>query len=129
VRRVTVRAFGGPEQLTVETVAEAPRVGPGQLLVEVEASGINYLDVYQRNGTFKLPPPCTPGYEGVGRVREVGEGVGVEAIAGGLGVGQRVAWISALGSYASQVVVPADDDRRLGAKRAAASASGRLHRA
>jgi NADPH:quinone reductase len=82
VRRVRVRVFGGPEQLTVETVAEAPRVEPGQLLVDIEASGINYLDVYQRNGTDKLPLPYTPGFEGVGRVREVGEGV--DATTGGL---------------------------------------------
>lgn len=41
VRRVTVRVFGGPEQMTLETVAEAPSVGPGQLLVDVEACGIN----------------------------------------------------------------------------------------
>jgi NADPH:quinone reductase-like Zn-dependent oxidoreductase len=38
VRRVTVRDYGGPEQLTVETVAESPLVGPGQLLVDMEAS-------------------------------------------------------------------------------------------
>ncbi len=106
VRRVTVRAYGGPEQLTVETAAEAPRVGPGQLLVDVEAAGINYLDVYERNGSFKHPLPYTPGYEGVGRVREVGEGVDVDAIPNRFEVGQRVAWINAPGSYASRVVVP-----------------------
>jgi NADPH2:quinone reductase len=89
--------------LTVETVAEAPRVEPGQLLVDVEASGINYLDVYQRSGRYKLPLPYTPGLEGVGRVREVS----INGTSGGVGVGQRVAWINVLGSYASQVIVPA----------------------
>src|SRR4051812_41957810 len=100
IRRVTVRAFGGPEQLTVETVAEAPRVEPGQLLVDVEAAGINYTDVYRRSGTRKGSLPYTPGYEGVGRVREVGEGV--DAATDGFAVGQRVAWINAPGSYASE---------------------------
>ncbi len=100
VRRIIVKAFGGLEQLTLET-AEAPPVEPGQLLVDVEACGINYLDVYQRSGRYKLPLPYTPGFEGVGRVRQIGEG------AGGFKAGQRVAWINALGSYASQVVVPA----------------------
>jgi NADPH2:quinone reductase len=71
------------------------------LLVDVEAAGINYLDVYQRSGRYKLPLPYTPGFEGVGRVRQVGAGVS------GFEVGQRVAWINALGSYASQVVVQA----------------------
>src|SRR5438105_2085765 len=92
VRRVMVREFGGPEQLVLETAADAPPVGPGRLLVDVEAAGINYIDVYQRNGTYKLPLPYTPGFEGVGRVREVGEGV--DDAGGGLAVGRRVAWIN-----------------------------------
>jgi NADPH2:quinone reductase len=89
VRRVMVRACGGPEQLTVETAGEAPRPGPGQVLVEVEAAGVNYLDVYQRKGIYKLPLPYTPGLEGVGRVLEVGDGG--DAVAGNLEVGRRVA--------------------------------------
>jgi len=96
VRRVTVRAYGGPEQLTVETAAEPPRPGPGQVLVEVEAAGVNYIDVYQRKGIYKLPLPYTPGLEGVGRVLEVGEG-GDWAV-GNLEVGQRVTWINAPGN-------------------------------
>jgi len=99
-RQVRVSAFGGPEQLKVETVAEARQVGAGQLLVDTEACGINYLDVYQRSGRYKLPLPYTPGFEGVGRVRALGPDVT------GITIGQRVAWINVLGSYASQVVVP-----------------------
>jgi NADPH2:quinone reductase len=75
------------------------------VLVDVEAAGVNYIDVYQRKGIYKLPLPFTPGLEGVGRVREVGE-AGDENISN-LGVGQRVAWINVPGSYASQVVIPA----------------------
>jgi NADPH2:quinone reductase len=106
MRRVTAKALGGAEQLMVETAAELPRPGPGQVLVDVEAAGVNYIDVYQRNGTgvHKVPLPFTPGLEGVGRVREVGETV--EAM-GALVVGQRVAWINVPGSYADHVVVPA----------------------
>ncbi len=105
VRRVRVQAFGGPEQLTLETIAEAPRIAPGQLLVDVEACGINYLDIYQRYGRYTPPLPYTPGFEGVGMVREVV--AGAEPVPETLRVGQRVAWIHVLGSYASQVVLPA----------------------
>ncbi len=105
IRRVTLRAFGTPEQLTVETVADAPPVGQGELLVDVEAAGINYVDVYQRDGSFKVPLPFMPGYEGVGRVQEVGQRL--PGAVGDFRVGQRVAWINAPGSYASHVIVPA----------------------
>src|SRR3954464_5940055 len=89
MRRVTVKAFGGAEQLMVEPAAEAPRPGPGQVLVDVEAAGVNYIDVMQRKGVNKPPLPFTPGLEGVGRVREVGEGV--NGAGGAVAVGRRVA--------------------------------------
>jgi NADPH2:quinone reductase len=59
MQRVTVRAFGGPEQLTVETVTEAPRPRRGQVLIDVEAAGVNYLDVYQRKGLSPVSLPFT----------------------------------------------------------------------
>jgi len=96
-----MRAFGCPEQLTFETVDHAPPVGPEQLLVDVEACGINYLDIYQRSGTYKVPLPYIPGFEGVGRIRQVGEAAGV------FKAGQRIGWINVPGSYASQIVIPA----------------------
>lgn len=100
-QRVTVKAFGAPERLIVETVKEELAPGQGQVLVDVEAAGINYLDVHQRKGLVPVSLPFRPGLEGVGRIRAVGEGV--ERLA----VGDRVAWINAPGSYASQVLVPA----------------------
>lgn len=103
MRRVMIEAYGGPEQLIVETVRETPRPGPDQLLVDVEAAGVNYVDIYQRQGAYKRPLPFTLGMEGVGRVRAVGDGVDAT---GPLAVGQRVAWINVPGSYASQVLVP-----------------------
>ncbi|WP_454619808.1 quinone oxidoreductase family protein [Bradyrhizobium cenepequi] len=105
MRHVTVNAFGGPEQLVVKSMTEPLRPGLGQLLVEVEASGVNYMDVYQRNGMGNRPLPYTPGLEGVGRVREVGEGI--DDASGALSIGRRVAWINVPGSYADQVIVPA----------------------
>lgn len=102
MRHVIVKAFGGPEQLTLESTDEAPQPGPGQVLVEVEAAGVNYIDVMHRKGIAKVPLPYTPGLEGVGRVTKLGEGA-----ADLLAVGQPVAWINVLGSYAGQVVVPA----------------------
>ena len=64
MQRVTVRAFGGPEQLTVATMTEAPRPDRGQVLVDVEAAGVNYLDVYQRKGLSPVPLPFALGLEG-----------------------------------------------------------------
>lgn len=101
-RHVTVRTYGGAEQLKLEPVTETPAPGPGELLVDVEAAGINYVDVYQRQGAggaHRAPLPFFPGLEGVGRVREAGHGVT-------LPVGTRVSWIDVPGSYASQLIVP-----------------------
>lgn len=100
LRRVIVNAVGSPEQLILETMAEMPQAGPGQVLVDVEAAGVNYLDVMQRKGMLPMPLPYTPGMEGIGRVREVGEGSTLRA-------GQRVAWVNVRGSYASRLVLPA----------------------
>ena len=106
MRRVMVNALGGPEQLIVQEVSDELRAGPGQILVDVGAAGVNYIDVYQRKGVVHgVPLPYTPGLEGVGRVRELGEGV--DNAAGALSTGRRVAWINVPGSYADQMVVPA----------------------
>jgi NADPH:quinone reductase len=101
MRRVIIKDYGGPDALTTETVEEEHRPRPGQVLVDLEAAGVNYIDVMQREGVIKLPLPYTPGLEGVGRVRAVGEHVHE------MTVGQRVAWVNVRGSYASQLLVPA----------------------
>ena len=104
VRAVVVAKFGGPEVLQVQD-RERPEPGPGQVLVEVAAAGVNYMDVYGRLGR---PPyagdlPFVPGGEGAGIVTAVGAGVQSPAI------GDRVAWAGVSGgSYAEQVLVPAD---------------------
>jgi NADPH:quinone reductase len=101
VRAIRMATTGGPEVLTVEDVA-SPEPGPGELLVEVAAAGVNFIDTYQRSGLYPLPLPTGLGSEGAGTVVGVGDGVTDRQ------VGDRVAWASALGSYAEQVVVAAD---------------------
>jgi NADPH:quinone reductase len=101
MRAVQVQVHGGPEVLRLAEVDE-PTPGAGQLLVEVAASGVNYIDTYHRTGAYPLPLPFTPGMEGAGTVVGVGEGVTR------FSVGDRVAWSDALGSYAERVLVTAD---------------------
>ncbi|WHT22189.1 quinone oxidoreductase [Crossiella sp. CA-258035] len=100
MRAVQVQAYGGPEVLVAAEVAD-PVAGPGELLVRVAASGVNYIDTYHRTGVYPVPLPFTPGLEGAGEVVAVGDGVT------GHSVGARVAWASAIGSYAELVAVPA----------------------
>lgn len=102
MRAIQITEPGGPEVLTLTELPD-PTPGPGELLVEVAAAGVNYIDIYQRQGIYPIPMPFVPGLEGVGRVREVG--TGVEEFS----VGDRVAWPEPLGSYAELAVVPATD--------------------
>jgi NADPH2:quinone reductase len=101
VRAIQISTAGGPDVLTPTELPD-PEPGPGELLVEVAAAGVNYIDTYQRQGIYPMPLPYIPGLEGAGRVRSVGEGVGEFA------VGDRVAWAETLGSYAELTVVPAE---------------------
>lgn len=101
MRAIRVSELGGPENLTLTDI-DAPSPGPGQLVAEVAAAGVNFIDTYQRSGLYQMPLPFTPGGEGAGRVVAVGEGVE------GFAVGDRVAWVDAPGSYAEQVVVRAE---------------------
>jgi NADPH:quinone reductase len=101
VRAVVVTRSGGPEVLEY-TDWETPAPGPGELLVDVSVAGVNYRDVYEREGSYPgPPPPLVAGVEGAGSVAAVGDGVSE------FEVGNRVAWSSAPGSYAEQVVMPA----------------------
>ncbi len=103
---VRMHQHGGSEQLRIETVPLSGP-GPGEVLVDVTAAGVNFIDIYQREGLYPLPLPVTLGMEGAGSVVAVGSGaVG----SGGHSVvpGARVAWLDVLGSYAGQAVLPAD---------------------
>jgi NADPH2:quinone reductase len=102
MRVVVGERLGGPDVLRV-TEREAPRPEPGEVVVEVAAAGVNYMDIYQREGVgnYRPEPPFVPGAEGAGTVAAVGEGVR------GLAIGDRVAWAGPGSSYAEQVSLPA----------------------
>jgi NADPH:quinone reductase len=92
---------GGPEELRLEELP-TPMPGPGQALVRVEASGVNFIDIYHRMGLYKLALPTTLGQEGAGTVEAVAQDVTV------VKSGDRVAWAMILGSYATHAVIAAD---------------------
>lgn len=100
MRAIQITETGGPDVLRLAELPD-PEPGPGQLLVEVAAAGVNYLDTYHRSGTYPMALPFGPGSEGAGTVTAVGPEVSTVA------VGDRVAWATNLGSYAEQAVVPA----------------------
>lgn len=103
MRAVVVSAPGGPEVLQV-VEREAPTPGPGEVLVDVAAAGVNFMDIYGREGRppYGRETPFVLGAEGAGTVRALGGEVA------GIGVGDVVAWTGVPGSYAEQVVLPAD---------------------
>jgi NADPH2:quinone reductase len=101
MRAVRVHELTGPSALRVDEIPE-PEAGPGEVLIEVRAAGVNFPDILQTRGQyqFKPTPPFSPGGEVAGVVRAVGDGVrSVE-------VGDRVAATMIYGAYAEQVVVP-----------------------
>jgi NADPH2:quinone reductase len=93
MRAVQIERHGGPEVLEVVELP-SPEPGEGQLQVEVAAIGVNFRDVYEREGAYGGDLPAVIGAEGAGQV---------------VGTGERVAWVAAPGSYAEQVVV--DEER------------------
>ena len=93
MRAICFERNGGPEVLELKDVP-APSPGEGEVLVDVEAVGINYRDVYERNGGgYGSEPPAIIGVEGAGKIHDTGE---------------RVAWLTVAGSYAEQVAAPRD---------------------
>ena len=102
MRAIVITRRGGPDVLELQDRPE-PDPGPGQLLVQVSAAGVNYRDVYEREGAsgYTNEPPFVAGVEGAGNVRSTGEGVE------GFAVGDRVAWLAAPGSYGELVLVDA----------------------
>jgi NADPH2:quinone reductase len=101
MKAIRVHTPGGPEALKYEDVP-APAPGAGQAVVKVEASGVNYIDVYFRTGAYKAALPLTIGLEGAGTVTALGPGVT------DVKVGDRVAWTGVPGAYAQISVAPAD---------------------
>ncbi len=103
MRVIEVGRRGGPEVLNVAERA-APDPGPGQVVVRIAAAGVNFMDIYQREGVGGYRPalPYVPGAEGAGTIIAAGDGVT------GLAVGDQVAWAGLGGGYAEQAVLPAD---------------------
>jgi len=99
MRAVVMRAAGGSDVLELQDVPE-PRPGDGELLVAVEAAGVNFRDIYEREGSYGTALPAVAGVEGAGTVVEAGSG------ASGFAAGDRVAWKNAAGSYAERMVLP-----------------------
>lgn len=102
MKAVRVHEYGGPEVLRYEEVPD-PRPAAGMAIVEVKASGVNFIDIYHRTGQYPAASlPYVVGTEAAGIVREVGEGVHL------VRPGDRVACFAPVGTYSEAIVVPAD---------------------
>jgi len=103
VAAVRVHKTGGPEVLTYEDIP-VPAPGPGQVKIKNHACGVNFIDTYFRMGMYPSPVgmPFVSGNEGAGEVIAVGPGVTE------IKVGDRVGYVSALGAYAAERLLPAD---------------------
>ena len=97
---IQISETGGPEVLELADLP-IPQPGPGQVLIRVEATGVNFIEIYFRKGVYKASLPLTPGSEAAGTVEELGPGVT------GFAAGDAVASASVLGSYAEYALVPA----------------------
>ncbi len=100
MKAIRIDGFGGPDVLRLQDVPE-PAPEAGEIVARVEAAGVNFIDVYHRTGLYPNPLPLVPGLEGAGVVTALGPQVDA------FRVGDRVAWTSALGSYAESVRLPA----------------------
>ena len=100
MKAIQIHETGGPEVLKLADLP-IPEPGPGQVLIRVEATGVNFIEVYFRKGVYKASLPLIPGSEAAGTVEELGPGVT------GFAAGDAVASVSVLGSYAEYALVPA----------------------
>jgi NADPH2:quinone reductase len=110
---------GGPEALVLENLP-IPAPAAGQILVRIEAAGVNFIDVYQRNGLYPIQTPFTLGQEGAGVVERMGPEVT------GLAAGDLVAWSGPMGAYAEYAAVPADRAVQVPAEVTAAQAAAAM---
>lgn len=101
MRAIQITSYGGPDAL-VPVELPVPSPGEGQVRVALAATGVNFIETYQREGYYPVQLPMVPGGEGAGTISAVGPGVS------GVSVGDRVASADLLGSYAEEVLVNAD---------------------
>jgi NADPH2:quinone reductase len=101
MKAIEVKKTGGPEVLQLADLP-VPQPKPNEAVVKIAASGVNFIDVYQREGRYSVPLPFVLGQEGAGTVTAVGPEVK------SVKPGDRVAWTSVLGSYAAYAAVPGE---------------------
>ncbi len=101
MKAIRVHQIGEPDVMQLEEVA-VPQPGPGQALVKIEASGVNFIDIYERTGLYPMPLPFTPGDEGAGVVEAVGPDV--ETVS----PGDRVAYCMVPGTYGEYALAPSE---------------------
>jgi len=101
MKAIQVKQTGGPEALEYVDLP-IPEPKPNEAVVKIAAAGVNFIDVYNREGRYKLPLPFVPGQEGAGVVLAMGADVK------SLKLGDRVSFTSVIGSYAEYAAVPAD---------------------
>ena len=97
---IQIHQTGGPEVLQLGEIP-IPAPGPGQVLIRIEATGVNFIEIYFRKGVYKAALPLIPGSEAAGTVEELGPGVT------GFAPGDQVTSTSVIGSYAEYALVPA----------------------
>ena len=101
MKAIQVKQVGGPDAMEVVELP-VPQPKANEVVVKLAAAGVNFIDVYVREGRYKAPLPLVPGQEGAGVVTAVGSNVKLVKL------GDRVAWASILGAYAEYAAVPAD---------------------
>ena len=101
MKAIQIKQTGGPEVMELADLP-VPQPNPNEAVVKIQAAGVNFIDVYNREGRYKVPLPFVLGQEGAGVVSALGSDVRDVA------VGDRVAYTSVLGSYAEYAAVPAD---------------------
>ena len=101
IRVVQLQRTGGPEVLEYVEI-DAPEPGPGEAAIQVGAAGVNFIDIYHRQGVYPMPLPLVPGREGAGRVIALGPDVT------GVAVGDRVSWLQVPRSYSEVLVGPVE---------------------
>jgi NADPH2:quinone reductase len=101
MKAIQVKQVGGPEALELVELP-VPQPKPNEVVIKLVASGVNFIDVYQREGRYKVLLPFVIGQEGAGTVSAAGADVK------GIKPGDKVAWTAIMGSYAEFAAVPAD---------------------
>ena len=101
MKAIQIKSPGGPEAMELVDLP-VPQPKPNEAILKLGAAGVNFIDVYQREGRYKVPLPFIAGQEGAGAVTAVGAEVK------SVKVGDRVAWSSVQGGYAEYAAIPAD---------------------